>query len=122
MENIFISFVDPNAKAFWELEDSSQRDMAVVADIMQVPANTWGLKEGDFQEVGLGYSNDMYVVYALNGKLYMGRGPVLTYYEFQSENRLNDDEFREKLRNNELEQEAFTNSYSFNVYNDLGYW
>lgn len=121
MENIFISFVDPNAKAFWELEDSSQRDMAVVADIMQVPANTWGLKEGDFQEVGLGYSNDMYVVYALNGKLYMGRGPVLTYYEFQSENRLNDDEFRVKLRNNELEQEAFTNSYSFNIYNDLGY-
>ena len=121
MENIFISFVDPNAKAFWELEDSSQRDMAVVADIMQVPANTWGLKEGDFQEVGLGYSNDMYVVYSLNGKLYMGRGPVLTYYEFQSENRLNDDEFREKLRSNELEQEAFTNSYSFNIYNDLGY-
>ena len=51
----------------------------------------------------------------------MGRGPVLTYYEFQSENRLNDDEFREKLRNNELKQEAFTNSYSFNIYNDLGY-
>lgn len=113
MENIFISFVNPNVKGFWEINDSSERDMAVVADIMDITENTWGLNQGDVQEVGLGYAHDMYVVYSLNGKVYLGRGPVLSYYEFQSDKRLNDEEFRFKIRDEQIKQLPFTNEYSY---------
>ncbi|WP_308533883.1 DUF3160 domain-containing protein [uncultured Peptoniphilus sp.] len=111
MENIFISFVNPKAQGFWELGDKSDRDMAVVADLMKIPENSWNLPAGHYEEVGLGYCKEMYVAYTINGKVFIGIGPVLSYYEFVSEKRLNDEEFRGLLMENKIDELEFTKSY-----------
>ncbi|KPK89147.1 hypothetical protein AMJ80_10150, partial [bacterium SM23_31] len=51
-------------------------------------------------EEAVGYANQLYVVVEMDGRLYLMRGAVLSYYEFiqPSANRLTDDEWKRILR------------------------
>lgn len=98
MENIFLAFYTPP-----EDEDTmfrvppSERDMLNVADIQQIGSNSVGLPAGEFLEVGSGNFSRIIVIYRVNGKYHIGCGPVMNYYEFLSEDRMTNDEFKKRV-------------------------
>lgn len=51
------------------------------------------------EEVGSGSFSYMTAIYRLDGKYFVGSGPVMNYYEFYSEDRLTNDDFKELLSN-----------------------
>ncbi len=55
-------------------------------------------------EEATGWGNEIYVVAEINGLLYLTRGAVLSYYEFQqpSSDRLTDEEWQEKMNKGNL--------------------
>jgi hypothetical protein len=59
-----------------ELVSETDEDMAVVADVHT------DLASGSCLEEGVGHGNEIYVVVPIEGKLYLTRGAVFSYYEF----------------------------------------
>lgn len=98
MENIFIAFNKDDVNNEYEIQ-ASQRDTANVADIQRIGPNSVGKPEGSFLEVGSGSFSFMKAIYRLDGKYFVGTGPVMNYYEFYSEDRLTNDDFKEMLSN-----------------------
>ncbi len=98
MENISVNFINRES-VYWDLIDENNRKMAVVSDIMNVVDNSAGVEDG-YLHLGVGYPKEIFAVYPVGDKLYMGRGGVFSYYEFIDETRLTDEEWREKLENN----------------------
>ena len=96
MENIFIAFNKDESGEEFEIPPVD-RDTANVADLQKIGPNVVNKPEGSFLEVGSGRFSTIYVVYRLNGKYYMGSGSVMNYYEFYSEKRLDNNEFKEML-------------------------
>lgn len=96
MENIFIAFNKDESGEEFEIPPVD-RDTANVADIQRIGSNVVNKPEGSFLEVGSGRFSTIYVVYRLNGKYYLGSGSIMNYYEFYSENRLDNNEFKEML-------------------------
>lgn len=94
MENIFMAFNDGGGD--FEIAPRD-RDTANVADIQMIGSNVVDKPEGSFLEVGSGRFSTIYVVYRLNGKYYLGSGSVMNYYEFYSDHRLDNNEFKEML-------------------------
>ena len=119
MENIFIKFVDEKAKYFAEIEEQSDRNMATVADLMVTVENTVGIEPSKYLEVGPGMAQEIFVVYQIGDKLIMGTGPVYAYYEFLSDERMTDEDFKNKIYDslyspdakNPLEQPSWTQIY-----------
>lgn len=119
MENIFIKFVDEKAKYFAEIEEQSDRNMATVADLMATVENTVGIEPSKYLEVGSGMAQEIFVVYQIGDKLIMGTGPVYAYYEFLSDERMTDEDFKNKIYDslyspdakNPLEQPSWTQIY-----------
>ena len=68
--------------------------MALVADLMTVPQNTWGLEPGKILSVGVGPAYEIYVAYPVGDQLVLGRGGVFSYREFLSDRRLTDEEWQ----------------------------
>lgn len=64
--------------------------MAIVSDIHTVAPSA-------YFEVGIGPASEMLVVVPINGKLYLTRGAVFTYYEFLSEGKRLTDEAWQKM-------------------------
>lgn len=104
MENIFIAFNKDESGEEFEIPPVD-RDTANVADIQRIGSNVVDKPEGSFLEVGSGRFSTIYVVYRLNGKYYLGSGSVMNYYEFYSENRLDNNEFKEMLPIYDMEGE-----------------
>lgn len=104
MENIFIAFNKDDSGEEFEIPPVD-RDTANVADIQRIGSNVVDKPEGSFLEVGSGRFSTIYVVYRLNGKYYLGSGSVMNYYEFYSENRLDNNEFKEMLPIYDMEGE-----------------
>lgn len=98
MENIFIAFNKDDVNNEYEIS-ASDRDTANIADIQRIGSNTVGKPEGSFLEVGSGSFSFMKAIYRLDGKYFVGTGPVMNYYEFYSEDRLTNDDFKEMLSN-----------------------
>lgn len=96
MENIFIAFNKDESGEEFEIPPVD-RDTANVADLQKIGPNVVDKPEGSFLEVGSGRFSTIYVVYRLNGKYYLGSGSVMNYYEFYSEKRLDNNEFKEML-------------------------
>lgn len=96
MENIFIAFNKDESGGEFEIPPVD-RDTANVADIQRIGSNVVDKPEGSFLEVGSGRFSTIYVVYRLNGKYYLGSGAIMNYYEFYSDNRLDNNEFKEML-------------------------
>ena len=119
MENIFIKFVDEKVEFFNEIEEQADRNMATIADLMMTVENTVGIESSKYLEVGSGMAQEMYVVYQIGDKIILGTGPVYSYYEFLSDERMTDEEFQTKLYDslytpntkNLLEQPSWTEIY-----------
>lgn len=97
MENIFIKFVDEKVEFFNEIEEQADRNMATVADLMVTVENVVGVEPSKYLEVGSGMAQEMYVVYQIGDKVILGTGPVYSYYEFLSDERMTDEDFQMKL-------------------------
>jgi hypothetical protein len=71
-------------------------DMAVVADVH--------LSEGQAQEVGTGHADDLIAVVPIEGKLWLARGAVLSFYETRvpASARMTDHTWKEAARNGKL--------------------
>lgn len=104
MEGIMLKFAqgeEYGLRYWYEIENPTDRRMPVVVDLMRVVENTTGLEEGKISQLGTGRPAEIYVVYPHEGKLYMGRGGVFSYYEFLSDQRMTDEQWQESLLKNE---------------------
>ena len=98
MENIFIAFNKDEDKGEYEISPS-ERDTANIADIQKIGSNDVDKPAGSFLEVGSGSFSYITAIYKLDGKYFVGTGPIMNYYEFYSEDRLTNDDFKEMLAN-----------------------
>ena len=112
MEYASISFVKNNGESlysWYNIENETDRRMPIVTDLMNVVANVADVPEGKYQSIGTGAPAEIYVVYPHEGKLYMGRGGVFTYYEFLSDERLTDEAWQKQLMTEGAEIPAWYN-------------
>jgi hypothetical protein len=81
MENICLQFMTSSA------EDSASKDPAdmLVTDI--------ATSDEYYLSLGTGYFDHIYAVVPYDGKLYLSRGSVYSFYEFLSDKRLTDEEW-----------------------------
>jgi len=66
-----------------------ERLVALVADVYQY--------NGEYLEEGVGLVDEIYVVTEINGKPYLSKGVVFSYYEFNSGQPLSDEEWQKQL-------------------------
>lgn len=77
---------------WYEITSEADKNMAVIADIHTIASGE------RYFEVGVGPAYEMFVVVPIDGKLYLTRGAVFSYYEFVSEKRLTDEEWQEIIK------------------------
>jgi len=84
---------DPSTPGSSDLQD---QDAAVVADVAS--------SQDKALEEGTGHFMEIYVVFPLDGKLYLGRGGIYSQYEFTqpSGSRLTDQQWQERLNSGQL--------------------
>lgn len=85
------------------IESDTDKNMAVIADIHT--------SDSIYLEVGVGTAAEIYVAVKQKEKVYLTRGAVFDFYEFTSEQRLTDEAWQEKIRQDPPERPSFTNSY-----------
>jgi len=92
MELLTLSVIQEGATSWYEITNEADRDMAQIADV-----HTGG---GQCLEEGVGRANEIYVVVPIEGKLYLTRGAVFSYYEFKQplSNRLTDEAWQKMLK------------------------
>ncbi|MGE5678606.1 MAG: DUF3160 domain-containing protein, partial [Pseudomonadota bacterium] len=81
-----------DAYKWYQITSETDRNMAVIADIATV-ANSGVL------EVGVGPAYEIFTIVPIDGKLYITRGAVFSYYEFMSATRLTDEEWQQLHKN-----------------------
>ena len=88
IERLTLSVAEGHA----EFLSETDKDMAVIADVHTS-------MDGCLEE-GVGHANEIYVVVPIEGRLYLTRGAVFSYYEFihSSRDRLTDEKWQEILR------------------------
>ncbi len=81
MENISQKFLEgiTGDYATFELSDMLVTDIATY--------------DSSYLSLGTGYFDEIYVVIPVEGKLYLSRGVVYSFYEFNSDKRLTDEEW-----------------------------
>ncbi len=85
-------FHDPEANVDYPMNAINQHvNCQTIADISYCPDT------GEILEVGTGKISQIYVAFPIDGEIHIGIGGVLTYYEFVSDERLTDAEWREML-------------------------
>ncbi len=90
------------------LVSEADEDMAVIADVHTGPGSVSCL------EVGVGRANHIFVVVPIEGRLYLTRGSVFSYYEFlhPASDRLTDEAWQEMLTAGEApDPPAWTSSF-----------
>lgn len=73
-----------------------EKDVALVADVYNY--------NGLFLEEAVGPVDEIYVIAEINGKPYLTRGAVFSYYEFTSPQPLSDEEWRVRVRSTKVER------------------
>jgi hypothetical protein len=81
LENISMTFLYGLSESY----DAKEVSDMLVTDIASY--------EGQYLSLGTGYFDHIYVIVPVNGKLYLSRGAVYSYYEFVSGKRLTDEEW-----------------------------
>lgn len=83
-----------------ELTSESDKNMAIIADFYTVGSSP--VSKSGYMEAGVGPANEIYAVVPINGKLYLTRGAVFSYYEFlnTSGGRLTDEEWQRMIKEN----------------------
>jgi len=81
---------------WWEIENRTDRDMALVADVHTSKPNVL--------EEAVGHAAEIWVVAPVNGKLVLTRGAIFVYYEFEhpATDRLTDEAWQQRLRTNNI--------------------
>jgi len=97
LEYLTSSFAGDGMRWF-EITSETDKNMAVIADIHTIAPNAFD--EGGYFEVGVGPAYEIYVVVPINGELYLTRGAVFSYYEFDSTKRLTDEEWQKMIKEN----------------------
>ncbi|MCT4594429.1 MAG: DUF3160 domain-containing protein [Anaeromicrobium sp.] len=92
LEYFMSSFAGDGMKWF-EITSETDKNMALIGDIHNIGS-------GAYFEVGVGPASEMYVVVPIDGKLYLTRGAVFSYYEFVSEERLTDEKWQKIIKEN----------------------
>ncbi|WP_202710755.1 DUF3160 domain-containing protein [Sporosalibacterium faouarense] len=95
LEYLTSSFAGDGMRWF-EITSETDKNMAIIADIHTIAPNEFSL--GGYFEVGVGPAYEIYVVVPIDGKLYLTRGGVFSYYEFDSDKRLTDEEWQRILK------------------------
>ena len=82
MENIsrcFLEGITGESFVYWDVTDMLATDIAT--------------GPGGYLSLGTGYFDEIYVVVPVEGKLYLAKGAVYSYYEFVSDIRLTDEQW-----------------------------
>lgn len=110
LETLTMSVIDDTASSWYELSSETDKDMAVVADVHT--------SMDQCLEEAVGHANEIYVVVPIEGKLYLTRGAVFSYYEFvhNASDRLTDEKWQRMLKENESPQPpTWTKSFLTNT-------
>lgn len=97
VEDIYLDIYEVDADDYESYFALDEKDRVTVADLMRTPANQADVPANKILEVGSGFPRTIYVVYNVNGELRIGCGAVMTYYEFLSDERLDDDQFSKMI-------------------------
>ncbi|WP_411678401.1 DUF3160 domain-containing protein [Caproicibacter sp.] len=109
MEEMTASFATDGLRWF-EIESETDKNMALVADFHTIAPNQFD--QGGYLEAGVGPAHAIYVVVPIGGKLYLTRGAVFSYYEFESDKRLTDEQWQKMLKENKAPaQPSWTRSF-----------
>jgi len=91
---------------WWDIENKTDRNMAVIADV-----HTGG---DNCLEEAVGHAAEIWVVTPQRGKLVLTRGATFTYYEFRqpADDRLTDEQWQEMLKSGKAQgMPAWSSSY-----------
>jgi hypothetical protein len=96
LQSITMQAADPTDPTAQFVDDMRDQDAALVADVATSPEAALEEGTGRFMEV--------YVVFPLDDKLYLGRGGIYTQYEFTqpTSDRLTDEQWRDRINSNQL--------------------
>ena len=104
LEYLTNTFIDSDS-AWFEVLSETDKNMALIADVHTVAPN-------HYLEEGVGSPAQIYVVVPINGKLYMTRGAIFSYYEFISDLRLTDEDWQKRIKaNKQPPQPEWTKSF-----------
>ncbi|MCI1964827.1 MAG: DUF3160 domain-containing protein [Oscillospiraceae bacterium] len=95
MEHLTASLSSDGLRWF-EIESETDKNMAIIADFHTVAPNSYD--NGGYLEAGVGPAHEIYAVVPIGGKLYLTRGAVFSYYEFESGSRLTDEAWQKQLK------------------------
>lgn len=104
MEDLTASLASDGLRWF-EIESETDKNMALIADFHTIAPNRYD--NGGFMEAGVGPAHEIYVVVPIGGKLYLTRGAVFSYYEFESDKRLTDEEWQKMLKENKAPKQPY---------------
>lgn len=92
IERLTLSVINDQARGWFDVTSEADKHMAVVADV-----HTWYIY---CLEEAVGCANEIYVVVPIEGKLWLTRGAIFSYYEFQQplKNRLTDEQWQKMLK------------------------
>ncbi|HUV05676.1 MAG TPA: DUF3160 domain-containing protein [Armatimonadota bacterium] len=92
LERLTLSVIEGGGSNWYEITSEADKDMAVIADVHT--------SLGACLEEAVGHANEIYVVVPIEGKLYLTRGAVFSYYEFThpSSDRLTDEKWQKMLK------------------------
>jgi hypothetical protein len=79
ISQLFLAGASGEGFAYWDITDMLATDIA-----------TYG---NSYLSLGTGFFDDIYVIFPVDGKLYLGTGPVYSHYEFVSDVRLTDEDW-----------------------------
>lgn len=95
LEHLTASFAGDGMRWF-EITSETDKNMAVIADIHTIAPNDYS--QGGYFEVGVGPAYEIYVIVPIGDKLYLTRGAVFSYYEFDSIKMLTDEDWQKMIK------------------------
>ena len=92
LERLTLSVMEGNPSNWYEVTSETDKNMAVIADVHTSGSNCL--------EEGVGHASEILVVVPIEGKLYLTRGAIFSYYEFihPSADRLTDEKWQKMLK------------------------
>lgn len=91
LEGLTLKVLSQEGNSDWfNISSEGDRTIAVIADIHS--------SQGNYLEVGVGPAYHIYTVIEIDGYLRIVRGGVFSYFEFISDSRLTDEEWRKRIR------------------------
>jgi hypothetical protein len=89
LESLTASLAEEGSRWF-EITSDADKNMAVIADVHGTSSSCL--------EAGVGLASQIYVAVPIGGEIYLTRGAVFSYYEFESATRLTDEEWQKMIK------------------------